>query len=168
MPDFRAGERLFSLLTQVAGRSGRGAERGKVLIQTFNPDHYSIIAARRHDYRQFHGLESEARRELGYPPFSRLVRLVFESGSAERSLAAAARAAGVLSRCGGGDLSVLGPAPAILGRLKGAHRSQVLIKGGASLAKAKAAIGGMLDFKSGSHPFPGVRVVVDVDPVAML
>ena len=77
LPDFRAGERTFQLLTQVAGRAGRSALGGQVIVQTYHPDHYAIVAASHHDYEGFYRQEIAFRREQGYPPFRRLARLVY-------------------------------------------------------------------------------------------
>jgi len=167
LPDFRAGERLFSLLTQVSGRSGRGTEEGSVVIQTFNPDHFSIISARSHDYSSFYAQEIDERRELSYPPFSRLIRLVFESGSAERTLKMAASFASELGKGAPSDVEILGPAPAVISRMKSSYRYQILIKGGKGLGAVKKRIGVLLDDGMKKRPV-GVRVVVDVDPANML
>jgi primosomal protein N' (replication factor Y) len=168
LPDFRGGERLFALLAQVAGRSGRGTQSGKVLIQTFNPDHYAIQAARHHDYKTFYATELEARRELNYPPFTRIVRLVFEAGSPEKALAAAGLYVSSLGRISGADIEVMGPAPAVISKLKGSYRCQVLVKGTKSLPGAKKLIGQIVTMTGKSHHIPGARVLVDVDPMAML
>jgi primosomal protein N' (replication factor Y) (superfamily II helicase) len=130
LPDFRASERTFQLLTQVAGRAGRRAESGQVIVQTYSPQHYAIQAARLHDYEGFAERELAFRREQAYPPFRRLARLVYadpdesrcwrECGRVLREL----RAAGADSAHG---VQVSGPAPAYLRRLRGRYRWQIVI-----------------------------------------
>jgi primosomal protein N' (replication factor Y) len=155
LPDFRAGERTFQLLTQVAGRAGRaqtaarlgaGAsddarppggqsqpDLGRVVVQTYTPDHYAIAAAAQHDYESFFAQEIELRRRLGYPPFSRLARLVYSHTSSAYAYQEAARLARVLHRerdaRGLPDLEMIGPSPAYVARLRGRHRWQVLVRG---------------------------------------
>ncbi|MFM7321194.1 MAG: primosomal protein N', partial [Armatimonadota bacterium] len=126
VPDFRASERAFQLLSQVAGRAGRAERPGTVLIQTFNPTHEAVVAAANHDYEGFYAREIEYRRELGYPPFARLANLVCgdEDGSAaDRRLRSVAA---VLE--GTPDIRLLGPAPCPLSRLREKYRHHLLIK----------------------------------------
>ena len=87
LPDFRAGERTFQLLTQVAGRAGRSALGGQVIIQTYHPDHYAIVAAGHHDFESFYRQEMAFRREQGYPPLRRLARLLFQSSQQAKAQA---------------------------------------------------------------------------------
>jgi primosomal protein N' (replication factor Y) len=148
LPDFRAGERTFQLLTQVAGRAGRAgagngdrpsggqvslAELGRVVIQTYTPQHYAIAAAAQHDYESFFAQEIELRRRLGYPPFSRLARLVYSHTSSAYAYQEAARLVRVLCQerdsRGLPDLEVMGPSPAYVARLRGRYRWQVLVRG---------------------------------------
>ena len=127
LPDFRAGERTFQLLTQVAGRAGRRSAGAQVVIQTYAPEHYALQAAQEHDYRAFYDQEIAFRRQTGYPPFSRLVRLVYTSGSDERGQRAADELASEIQRIGAtldlGDWSLIGPAPAFF------HRSATVSAG---------------------------------------
>jgi len=148
LPDFRAGERTFQLLTQVAGRAGRAGaangarpsggrgglpELGRVVIQTYTPQHYAIAAAAEHDYESFFAQEIELRRRLGYPPFRRLARLVYSHTSSAYAYQEAARLVRVLCQerdtRGLPDLEVLGPSPAYIARLRGRYRWQVLVRG---------------------------------------
>jgi primosomal protein N' (replication factor Y) len=156
LPDFRAGERTFQLLTQVAGRAGRaqtgarpGAgsgngerpsgdggsppELGRVVIQTYTPQHYAIVAAAQHDYESFFAQEIELRRQLGYPPFGRLARLVYSHTNSAYAYQEATRLVRVLSQQrdtrGLPDLEVMGPSPAYIARLRGRYRWQVLVRG---------------------------------------
>jgi len=133
LPDFRAGERTFQLLCQVAGRAGRGTMGGQVIIQTYSPDHYAIQAAARHDYASFYEREINYRRKLRNPPFSRLVLLTYSHPNdilcqrgAERMqqlLIAEIEARGIA------DLSLIGPAPAFIHRLRGRFRWQIILRG---------------------------------------
>jgi primosomal protein N' (replication factor Y) (superfamily II helicase) len=132
LPDFRAGERAFQLLSQVAGRAGRGAAKGKVIIQTYNPQHYAILAAAAHDYRAFYGKEIAYRRELRYPPFSSLARLVFTHSNEHYCQEEAERIQKLLlseieSR-GLAGFSLIGPAPAFIYKLRGRYRWQIVMR----------------------------------------
>jgi primosomal protein N' (replication factor Y) (superfamily II helicase) len=132
MPDFRAAERTFQLLTQVAGRAGRANLPGEVLVQTYCPDHYSITAAARHDCEGFYQVEMPVRSALGYPPYSYLARLLFtHEDEAEISIGAALAKEILDKTLAGHDnfIEVLGPAPAPLSRIKGRYRWQLVIKG---------------------------------------
>jgi primosomal protein N' (replication factor Y) len=168
MPDFRAAERAFQLLTQVAGRAGRGDAPGRVLVQTYRPEHHSLVAAAAHDYANFAPRELTLRRELGYPPFARLAILRLEgvdSGATEAAagdLAKRARAA-----AGGAAVLVRGPAPAPLERLRGRYRWQVLL----SSVSARALHAVIRLLVSGSQSRlrgRAIRLVVDIDPISML
>jgi len=133
LPDFRSGERAFQLLQQVAGRAGRGTRGGRVIIQTYTPDHYAVQAAARHDYLGFFQQEAEFRRRLGYPPFARLAQLTFAHVAARYAQEEAFRLTRLLKlerdRRGIPNLDVLGPAPAFISRLRGRYRWQVLLRG---------------------------------------
>jgi primosomal protein N' (replication factor Y) len=166
-PDFRAAERTFQLLAQVAGRAGRGARPGRVLIQTRQPDHPSLLAARRHDYAAFAEAELALRSLLLYPPFGRLARVVVEG----EDLAAVERRAEIIAArlrrsatAGARDAQVLGPAPAAIERLRGRHRQQVLVK--AASAARLAALLGDASLRDGAEA--ALRLIVDVDPMSML
>jgi primosomal protein N' (replication factor Y) len=137
IPDFRSGERTFQLLTQVAGRAGRalavgGDPTGEVVVQTYTPDNYAIVAASRHDYAEFFAAESEIRRESGYPPFTRLARLVHMDSNHDRGLRSAERMAHGLreeaSRRGLPGVEVLGPAPPFVPKWHGRFRWQVTVR----------------------------------------
>ncbi len=133
LPDFRAGERTFQLLTQVAGRAGRSILGGKVILQTYNPDHYAIQAASRHDYAAFYAREIEFRREQGYPPSNRLVRLLYNHTNEKRAQEAAASLQRalmtVIAQRGLPSLDLIGPAPAFFHRVRGEYRYQIIIRG---------------------------------------
>ncbi|MCL2679159.1 MAG: primosomal protein N' [Dehalococcoidia bacterium] len=133
LPDFRAGERTFQLLSQVAGRAGRGERPGRVIIQTYTPEHYAIQAVLRQDYRAFYEQEITYRRELNAPPFSQIIRLTFshtneaickaEAERLKKQLDAEIAAGGII------DVSVIGPAPAFTALLRGRYRWQLILRG---------------------------------------
>ena len=133
LPDFRAAERTFQLLAQVAGRAGRGEAEGRVVIQTYSPAHYSVLAAARHDYLAFYGMELAFRRYHGYPPFRRLARLLF-TGSGEararyEAIQMRKRLQARVDELGIGDVDLLGPAPAFHSRIRGRYRWQIVLAG---------------------------------------
>jgi primosomal protein N' (replication factor Y) len=169
-PDFRSAERTFQLLAQVAGRAGRGAKPGRVLVQTRQPQHPSLVAATQHDYAAFARAELRSRSELGYPPFGRLVRVVVEGGQAEAQRCAATLAERIAQVAGGmpeaGRPQVLGPAPAPLERLRGRYRVQLLVKAADHRTIARLLDGAALD--RAARGGAALRLVVDVDPVSML
>lgn len=133
LPDFRAGERVFQLLTQMAGRGGRGGLGGRVIVQTYAPEHYAIQAAAHHDYVAFYAREIEFRRAHGYPPLGRLVRLLYTGSRDERCLRETRRVRALLdaeiSRQGIADIDVLGPAPCFARRLRGRSRWAIVLRG---------------------------------------
>lgn len=134
LPDFRSGERTFQLLTQVAGRAGRSARGGRVVIQTYRPEHHAIQAAAQHDYLAFYRRELEFRRELGYPPFGRLARLVYWEKNERKARTAANAMADVLRHraatlgLAAAETSILGPVPAFFARIRGYYRWQILLR----------------------------------------
>ncbi|HLB26114.1 MAG TPA: primosomal protein N' [Dehalococcoidia bacterium] len=158
-PDFRSGERTFQLLEQVAGRAGRGPRGGRVVIQTYSPEHYAVIAAAAHDYHALYAREIEFRRRLGYPPFGRLARLVFahtnERYAQEQAASMVRHLRGERDRRGLPNLDVLGPAPAFVPRLRGRWRWQVIVRGGDPAELLADA------------PFPR-GWTLDIDPVSLL
>ncbi len=133
LPDFSAAERAFTLLTQVAGRAGRGAEAGQVIIQTFNPQHFCIDSASRHDYHEFYAAEIEARRRYGYPPFRQFVKLTYSHENRLRAQNEALLLRETLDRwierLGLEEADIVGPAPAIMERLQGKYRWQMILRG---------------------------------------
>lgn len=159
LPDFRAGERTFQLLCQVAGRAGRGFTPGRVIIQTYSPEHYAIQAASKHDYLAFYAQEIEYRRKFGYPPFSRLARLTFthtneiachrEAQRVKRLLSAEAERRAVPG------FRLIGPAPAFIPRVRGHYQWQIILCGS-----------DLSDFLSDIALPRGW--VLDIDPVGMV
>ena len=128
MPDFRAAERTFQLLTQVAGRSGRGQTPGEVIIQTFSPDHYAVQTAMRQDYPAFYKQEILFRKELRYPPFSRFANLISVSEHESLAEARANALAEALKSVAPPEVEIIGPAPAPLSRLKNQYRFHVALR----------------------------------------
>ena len=169
-PDFRAGERTFQLLTQVAGRAGRGDDPGRVVIQTFLPAHYAVELARTHDYPRFYREEIARRRPHGWPPFRELVQVALSGPRASAVEAAAAVLAGLAKTvpCGdvdGEKVEVLGPAPAPLSRIRDEFRWQLLLLGGHDGVRRVA---GELARHARGPGFAGVSVRLDAGPLQML
>jgi primosomal protein N' (replication factor Y) len=158
MPDYRAAERTFNVLTQVAGRAGRSPLGGRVLLQTFLPEHYVIQAAAQHDYDSFYRFEMENRRKLGYPPFGRLVRLEYRHAQAEEAASAAQKMAAQLRNwitAGEGRATdMIGPAPCFFARLGGLYRWQIILRGPSPASLLR------------DHPLGNWRV--EVEPVSLL
>jgi len=168
MPDFRSAERTFQLLTQVAGRAGRGDRAGRVLIQTYAPHHYSIRAAQAQDYGRFIRRELTLRRELMYPPYARLALVRIEGIDRRAVEEIAAESAGALTRLARPEVvRVLGPAPAPIERLRNRYRWQVMLKSSARsemrrvLEAARLELAPLLERRD-------VRLSIDIDPVNML
>jgi primosomal protein N' (replication factor Y) len=159
LPDFRAGERTFQILTQVAGRAGRSVLGGQVIVQTYTPEHYCIRAASRHDYEGFYRQELAFRREQGYPPFRRLAQLVYTHSNAIRCEEEADKLYRLLrhkiARLGLPGVDLIGPAPCFRRRLRGKYRWQIVVRA----ADPHALLADMV--------FPlGWRI--DIDPVSLL
>jgi len=168
MPDFRASERAFQLLTQVAGRAGRGTLPGRVMVQTYRPSHHSLVAAAQHDYASFAPVELEARRELGYPPFTRLAALRLEGPDGDRTGALAeSLSARLRPLCEQSGVQLRGPAPAPLERLRDRYRWQIILSAPRSSA-LHAVVQAAQGFWRAASEARSIRLVVDVDPVSML
>ncbi len=167
--DFRAGETLVQLLIQVAGRAGRGEEPGRVIVQTYNPDHFTIDSALRLDYDGFCREELKSRENLQYPPFSRLLKLLVTSGDEEaavagaRLLAALCRQRAEEFRKGGGAVAVLGPSPAAFVKLKNRYRWQVFLKTWTN-PDMRDFVLAVLQAVKGDSSFRAVQITVDRDP----
>ena len=157
-PDFRAAERTFSLLTQVAGRAGRAAPGSRVIVQAYAPEHYAIALAARHDYDAFAEKEMSVRRELGYPPFGRLAYVVMAAVDRERLHIAADEMAGQL-RGFDSAIEVLGPAPDVLAKARGEYRLRIALKSSSEEALLDACSAART-----SQAGDGVRSTVVVDP----
>ena len=166
LPDFRAAERTFQLLTQVAGRAGRGELPGRVLIQTFYPEHYAIQDAVRQDYASFFERELHFRRMMQYPPFTSLANIIVRDTSLEKAIRWSRQLSEYFSPHHGKDVRVLGPAAAPLARLKKEHRFQFLLKAQKRSVLTKLMSGAM-SFADAKE-IPQTAVLVDVDPLSLL
>ena len=165
LPDFRAAERTFQLLTQVAGRAGRGDIPGIVLIQTINPEHYAIRCAAAQNYEMFYAKEIEFRRLMWYPPFGALANVVVRAGREEEALTRSG-ALGRLLQPAPEGVKVLGPAPAAVARLKNEYRFQMLLKT-SSRARLGEILGELRRFAAAER-WPPTSLLIDVDPMTLL
>jgi primosomal protein N' (replication factor Y) len=166
LPDFRAAERTFQLLTQVAGRAGRGELKGRVLIQTFYPEHYAIQDAVKQDYAAFFERELHFRRMMAYPPFTSLANVIVRDTSLEKAIRWSRQLSEYFSPHDGSSVRVLGPATAPLARLKKEHRFQFLLKSPRRSMLTKL-LSGALSFCEGKE-IPQTAVLVDMDPLSLL
>jgi primosomal protein N' (replication factor Y) len=166
LPDFRAAERTHQLISQVAGRAGRGALAGRIVVQTMSPEHPAIARAAQYDFAGFAEAECAERAELGYPPFGRVVRLVFEDRS-ELAVVDAARAfaARLREELAGRSISVLGPAPAPIALVRERHRHHILLKLALDPELARDVVRTLRALADSSGK---VRPVIDVDPSSLL
>jgi primosomal protein N' (replication factor Y) (superfamily II helicase) len=164
-PDFRAAERTFQLLTQVAGRAGRGDLAGEVLVETHYPEHYAIQLAARQDYVSFYEKEAHFRRMLHYPPFTALASILVRDRKIENAIRWSRALAEYFSPFEGRGVKVLGPAAAPLARLRKEYRYQFLLKSPRRSALSQA-LTGTLDFCA-KKQIPETGVIVDVDPASL-
>ena len=167
LPDFRASERTFQLILQVAGRTGRGTKGGRVVVQSFNPRHYSITYAAAHDYEGFARKELGYRKQLNYPPFGKLARIVFRSPHEEKTKEKSSLVADKLkeiAKTQGNKLEILGPSPAPVPKINNLFRWHILLKAQnhTSIHNALHSVADML------KPSKTVQTMVDVDPYMML
>jgi primosomal protein N' (replication factor Y) len=166
LPDFRAAERTYQLLAQVAGRAGRGELPGRVVVQAFAPNHYVLAAVKSHDPALFYEKELRLRRLMRLPPHLALIQLRVEDRDPRRGAAAAQRVAARVRQVAGREGEVLGPSPAPLPRIAGRHRFQILVRGerrtrlGAAVREALGRLRGEGNLPRG--------LVVDPDPVSVL
>jgi primosomal protein N' (replication factor Y) len=165
LPDFRAAERTFQLLTQAAGRAGRGDIPGIVLIQTINPEHYAIRCAAAQNYEMFYAKEIEFRRLMWYPPFGALANVVVRAGREEEALTRSG-ALGRLLQPAPEGVKVLGPAPAAVARLKNEYRFQMLLKT-SSRARLSEILAEVRRFAAAER-WPAASLLIDVDPMTLL
>ena len=172
-PDFRAAERTFQILSQVAGRAGRGEQRGRVIIQTFYPEHYAIAAAKNHDYPSFFEQETELRRQLGYPPFAYLACIRFQGNLERKTVEMSKHISEEMRRIigkwakRGKEIQILGPVEAPLSKLRGKYRWQIFVKSRNSALLHHFL--GQVEARSRSIlRGTGVSLAIDVDPYQML
>jgi primosomal protein N' (replication factor Y) len=166
LPDFRAAERTFQLLTQVAGRAGRGDLPGRVLIQTYYPEHYAIQDAVRQDYVSFYERELHYRRMMGYPPFTSLANVIVRDTNLENAIRWSRKLSEYFLPHDGKGMRILGPASAPLARLKKEHRYQFLLKSPKRSVLTKL-LSGALAFCD-ANEIPQTAVLVDMDPLTLL
>lgn len=166
LPDFRAAERTFQLLMQVAGRAGRGDLPGRVLIQTFYPEHYAIQDAVKQDYISFFERELHFRRVMTYPPFTSLANVIVRDTSLEKAILWSRQLSEYFSPHDGKGLRVLGPASAPLARLKREHRFQFLLKSPKRALLGKILAGALVHAEV--RGIPQTAILVDVDPINLL
>jgi primosomal protein N' (replication factor Y) len=166
LPDFRAAERTFQLLTQVAGRAGRGELPGRVLIQTFYPEHYAIQDALRQDYAAFFEREMHFRRLMAYPPFTSLANIIVRDKNLENAIRWSRQLSEYFSPQDGKGVRVLGPATAPLARLKREHRFQFLLKSPKRSVLTKL-LGGAMAYAEAKE-IPDTALLVDMDPLNLL
>jgi len=166
LPDFRAAERTFQLLTQVAGRAGRGELKGRVLIQTFYPEHYAIQDAVKQDYSAFFERELHFRRMMAYPPFTSLANVIVRDTSLEKTIRWSRQLSEYFSPHDGESVRILGPATAPLARLKKEHRFQFLLKSPKRSVLTKLLSGAIA--YCDAKEIPDTAVLVDMDPLSLL
>ncbi|MDD5434200.1 MAG: primosomal protein N' [Nitrospira sp.] len=167
LPDFRSAERTFQFITQVAGRSGRGDKGGEVIVQTFSPDHYSILYAAMHDFEGFYREETAFRKALGYPPFKRLMRILIKGNNQEAVETSSNRFKEILDKEKPEGIDILGPVPAPFMKLRGKFRWHFIMKGSNSKSLNNLIKNSLHTFhKEGRHG--NVQIEVDVDPMSLL
>lgn len=167
LPDFRASERTFQLLSQVAGRTGRGSKEGQVIIQTHNPEHYSITCAASYDYDGFAKKELEYRKQLNYPPYGRLARVVLLGKKVEDVKEKSIAIANMLQKAiklYRGDVEILGPAPTPITRIKDKYRWHIIAKSN-DLEKLQMVLKYIENERKRSRK---VQIIIDVDPYMLL
>lgn len=164
LPDFRASEKTFALITQVAGRAGRFFPDGKVVVQSYNPERDAISFAVRNDTEGFYKKEIEMRKILGFPPFTRLLRMVFRSAVPNSAQAAAEAASRILEKKAPPEVEILGPAECPLNMVAGNYRWQVLLRGKNIKPLQEAAKALVWGYK----PLKDVYIEVDVDPLNLM
>ncbi len=162
LPDFRSGERTFNLITQVAGRAGRGDLGGEVIVQTFTPEHFAVNLAAKHDYHGFYLREIESRRQLLFPPFVNLVKITLRGRKEENVIKSAERLIETL-RKRIPDEKMVGPAPAPMTKLRGYYRWNILIKGKDRTELVSSLRKAIKGFRKGT----GIFLAVDVDPMSL-
>jgi primosomal protein N' (replication factor Y) len=166
LPDFRAAERTFQLLMQVAGRAGRGELAGRVLIQTFYPDHYAIQDAVNQDYISFFERELHFRRMMAYPPFTSLANVIVRDTNLEKAIRWSRQLSEYFVPHDGKEVRILGPATAPLARLKKEHRFQFLLKSPKRSVLTKLLSGALV--YCDAKEIPQTAVLVDMDPISLL
>jgi primosomal protein N' (replication factor Y) (superfamily II helicase) len=166
MPDFRAAERVFQLMTQVSGRAGRGDLPGRVVVQTYYPDHYAILAATAHDYKTFAERELKYRRWMHYPPFGALANVLVQSQKLEEAAGWSALLGKWLQKAAIEGVRVLGPCTAPIARIKGVYRFHMILKS-ATRKALNEALRGLLAYAAAEN-VPRRNLIVDVDALRLM
>jgi primosomal protein N' (replication factor Y) (superfamily II helicase) len=166
MPDFRAAERVFQLMTQVSGRAGRGDLPGRVVVQTYYPDHYAIVAASKHDYVSFVDRELKYRRWMHYPPFGVLANVLVQSQKLEEAVGWTSEVGKWFEKAAPDGVRVLGPCTAPIARIKGTYRFHLILKGSSRKA-LNGALRAMLTHTDAAG-IPRRNLVVDVDALRLM
>jgi primosomal protein N' (replication factor Y) len=164
LPDFRMGEHTFQLLTQVAGRAGRGSKSGEVVVQTFTPFHPIIRAAVDQDYLKFYAAEIAYRRQLGYPPFTRLVSILIQGKSETKIVQIARKMAVQLKKDLNQSNRIFGPQPAPISKIKGHFRWQMIL----FYPRGKSIHKNLKEVLSFFREEKGIKISIDVDPVSLI
>jgi primosomal protein N' (replication factor Y) len=163
MPDFRAAERTFQLLTQVAGRSGRGLQPGEVIIQTFSPEHFAVRAAMKHDYAEFYEQEIKYRQELNYPPFSRMANIICSHERESAAKAQASAVAAALFAVKPANVEIIGPSPAPIARIKNQFRYHVALRSPITTPLSQIVKQAVASLKREDRR----GLSIDIDPISM-
>jgi primosomal protein N' (replication factor Y) len=165
IPDFRASERLYQLITQVAGRSGRGSEPGLVLLQTFHPEHYAVRSAMEQSYQEFYEKEIRFRRVMQFPPYISLANIIFSGKNASLVLEEARQFGKYLLVFKNESMKLIGPAIAPLARLRGMNRFQILLKSPSRKPLRDALRAALQEYEK--HPKRQSQIAIDIDPYSL-
>jgi primosomal protein N' (replication factor Y) len=165
-PDYRAAERTFQLLYQAAGRTGRGKDRGRVIVQTYSPEHYVFKHLSRFDFAGFAGVELDFRKDLGYPPVGEIILLTLSSSSHSNAEKGADKVVKKLEKVCGEDAEILGPAPALIEKLRGKYRIHVIVRGKSLAESRKREI--IAESAKALSSIRGTELQWDVDPLSIL
>jgi primosomal protein N' (replication factor Y) len=165
LPDFRASEKLYQLITQVAGRSGRGAEPGLVVLQSFHPDHYALQSALRQNYQEFYEKEIRFRRLMQFPPYVSLANILFAGKQNSPTLAEAREFAKYALAFKNDSMKLVGPAVAAMARLKGLNRYQLLLKSPTRKALRDCLRSALREFRKNSKRHS--QITIDIDPYSL-
>ena len=166
MPDYRAAERTYQLLSQVTGRAGRGESPGRVIVQTLRPEHYAIRYAQAHDYEKLYEKEMVIRENPMFPPYLRMINIKVSGSSEEKVQLTAAKVAEICRHAKAKGVEVLGPAPAPIDRIRDRYRWQILLKGTESVSLHRVCI--QIIEKQSALAKGDIRIAIDVDPESMM
>lgn len=166
LPDYTSSERTFQLLTQVAGRAGRGEKKGRVIIQTYSPDHYAVVEGKKQDYKNFYQKELEVRQLMEYPPFSSLIRIIISDFQENKAAVCSDIIARSIKEKFPQSVEILGPAQAPISKIKNRYRWQLILKGTDLDTLREAAIWGCQRAKEQTQNT--LRIIIDVEPQSIL